>query len=220
MKKLKENALVRLAMMAKPIALWLALGALLDILAIAVSLFSIVYTIGTAIAYNTITLGFWLFMLFIAVFLLGVSTILVITAIQANVELFCLLAGKYKIEIDRVTQIELKNTRKQPSNVFAHALPHPDRHTWKYVRFEHNGRFKIEPERKIVCLVLADTVGYYFYVSVKSNISSCSEHISELHLVFDGVILFNKSVPLGIGIGYTLRLSIFFHCLVISIFLN
>ena len=95
--------------------------ALLDILAIAVSLFSIVYTIGTAIAYNTITLGFWLFMLFIAVFLLGVSTILVITTIQANVELFCLLAGKYKIEIDRVTQIDLKNTRKQPSNVFAHA---------------------------------------------------------------------------------------------------
>ena len=34
MKKLKENALVRLVMMAKPIALWLALGALLDILAV------------------------------------------------------------------------------------------------------------------------------------------------------------------------------------------
>ena len=34
MKRLKENALVRLAMMAKPIALWLALGALLDILAV------------------------------------------------------------------------------------------------------------------------------------------------------------------------------------------
>ena len=110
-------------------------------------------------------------------FLLGVSTILVITAIQANVELFCLLAGKYKIEIDRVTQIELKNTRKQPSNVFAHALPHPDRHTWKYVRFAHNGRFKIEPERKI-------TQGEEYYVLIALgkkphvlNFRSCNKYV-------------------------------------------
>ena len=176
-KKTRKIAFTRAEFAKKEKRTFLLQGALLDILTIAITLFAILYTIGISTMFDVIPLGFCLFMLFIALCLLAVSVSLIVAAIKTNLPLFCLMLGKYKVEVDRVQQIELRSERnKEQSNSLIQALTKPENVTWQYVRFEHNGKIKIEPQRRVV-----QDAEYYVLVSLGKkphvlNFRSCEKY--------------------------------------------
>ena len=120
----------------------LAQGIVLDVLTLAITGFTIPYTVNTCLLFGKLRLELWIFELIIALLLWVVSAFLITAAVHTNVPLFCLLFGKYTVELDRAVNIELRDKKGNPAE--------DENATWKCVSFESR-RIKagIEIDRKI-----------------------------------------------------------------------
>ena len=143
----------------------LSSGALLLAIAVIIAVFAAIWTAITAIVYTDTPLVFWLILLALAIALWGFAAYVVYIAIQANLPLFCLLTGKYTIEVDRIARMELRSEKnyRHSSSLIAY-LNKPDYVTYQYVCFERYGEVQTDKNAEF-----AQGAEYYVLVALTKN---------------------------------------------------
>lgn len=137
-------------------------GMLFLAMAAIVTAFAAIWTAITAIVYTDTPLVFWLILLALAIALWGFAAYLVCFAIKANLPLFCLLSGKYTIEVDRVGRIELRSEKNHRySRSLIAYLNKPDYVTYQYVCFERYGEVQTDKNAEF-----AQGAEYYVLVAL------------------------------------------------------
>ncbi|MBE6676632.1 MAG: hypothetical protein E7594_07315 [Ruminococcaceae bacterium] len=145
--------------------LLLSQGALLLALTVIVVACSAFWTVITIFAYTEIPPIFLVLFIGIAVALWIYAGYMAYTAMTANLPLFCLLTGKYTIEIDRVQRIELRSEKNRTyARSLAARMNRPDYVTKQYVDFEKYGQVKLERETEI-----AQNEQYYVLVALTKS---------------------------------------------------
>ena len=137
-------------------------GMLFLAMAVIIAVFAAIWTGITAVIYTDTPLVFWLIILALAIALWGFAAYVVYIAIQANLPLFCLLTGKYTIEVDRVGRMEL---RSEKNHRYSHSLiaylNKPDYVTYQYVYFERYGEIRTDKNAEF-----AQGAEYYVLVAL------------------------------------------------------
>ncbi len=137
-------------------------GMLFLAMAAIITAFATIWTVVTAMIYTDTPFVFWLFILALAIALWGFAAYVIYIAIKANLPLFCLLTGKYTIEVDRVGRIELRSEKNYShSRSLIAYLNKPDYVTWQYVYFEHYGEIKTNQKAEF-----AQGAEYYVLVAL------------------------------------------------------
>ena len=140
----------------------LSSGALLLAMAVIITVFAAIWTAITAMVYTDTPLVFWLILLALAIALWGFAAYVVYIAIQANLPLFCLLTGKYTIEVDRVGRMELRSEKNHRySRSLIAYLNEPDYVTYQYVCFERYGEIQTDKNAEF-----AQGAEYYLLVAL------------------------------------------------------
>lgn len=137
-------------------------GMLFLAMAVIIAVFAAIWTGITAVIYTDTPLVFWLIILALAIALWGFAAYVVYIAIQANLPLFCLLTGKYTIEVDRVGRIELRSEKNHSySRSLIAYLNKPDYVTYQYVYFERYGEITTDKNAEF-----AQGAEYYVLVAL------------------------------------------------------
>ena len=140
----------------------LSTGALLLAMAVIIAVFAAIWTAITAMVYTDTPLVFWLILLALAIALWGFAAYVVYIAIQANLPLFCLLTGKYTIEVDRIARMELRSEKNHHhSRSLIAYLNKPDYVTYQYVYFERYGEVQTDKNAEF-----AQGAEYYVLVAL------------------------------------------------------
>ena len=137
-------------------------GMLFIAMAAIVTAFAAIWTGITAVIYTDTPFVFWLFILALAIALWGFAAYVVYIAIQANLPLFCLLSGKYTIDVDRIARMELRSEKnhRYSRSLIAH-LNKPDYITYQYVCFERYGEIRTDKNAEF-----AQGAEYYVLVAL------------------------------------------------------
>lgn len=145
----RKTPLIRSEIVKNEKQLLFSQGMLLIFLAAGVLGLSAVWTVAIIATFHEFLLGFWIFLLAIALSLWGFFAYVAYIAVKTNLSLLCLLTGKYTIEIDRVQCVELRSEKNRTYyRSMIGKMNKSDYITWQYVHFEKYGEIKTEPEQQ------------------------------------------------------------------------
>ena len=143
----------------------LSQGMLFLAMAAIITAFAAIWTAIIVIVYTDTPLVFWLFLLALAIALWGFSAYVICLAIKANLPLFCLLTGKYAIEVDHIARMELRSEKNyRHSRSLIAYLNKPDYITYQYVCFERYGEVQTDKNAEF-----AQGAEYYVLVALTKN---------------------------------------------------
>ncbi len=155
----------------------LSQGMTIALMAFGILIFAAIWTALIISTFSEFLFAFWLFLLAIALLFWGIGAGLAYVVLKTYLPLFCLLCGKYTLEIDRVQRIELRSERNYSyKRTLIGKLNKSDYITWQYVHFEKCGEFKTRPETEIT-----QNAAYYVLVALTKkptviNIRSCEKY--------------------------------------------